>query len=80
VRSGASVWFTRPADGAGGNSCDRDREGGIVDLTRLHEELASVVLVGRDLTEVLTDIIRVARTPMPASEATSITLIRRRSR
>lgn len=46
------------------------------DLKRLHEDLARVVLIGRDLTEVLADITSVARRSMPGTEATSITLIR----
>lgn len=46
------------------------------DMTQLHEDLARVVLVGRDLTEVLTDITSVARRSMVGAEATSITLIR----
>jgi GAF domain-containing protein len=46
------------------------------DVTRLHQELAKVVLVGRDLTDVLNDITKVARQAVPAPEAASITLIR----
>jgi GAF domain-containing protein len=46
------------------------------ELSDLHENLARVVLVGRDVTEVLSDIIGVARKAMPAVEAASITLIR----
>lgn len=46
------------------------------DLNHLHEDLARVVLIGRDLSEVLTDLTRVARKAMPAVEAASITLIR----
>jgi GAF domain-containing protein len=45
-------------------------------VKRLHEELARIVLVGRDLSEVLAEIARVARSALPGSEATSITLIR----
>ena len=45
-------------------------------ITRLHEELARVTLVGRNLNEVLTDITGIARRAMPGSEAASITLIR----
>jgi GAF domain-containing protein len=45
------------------------------DLTRLHEELARIVLVGRDLSAVLDDIVRTARRAMPGPEAASITLI-----
>jgi GAF domain-containing protein len=44
-------------------------------LTLLHEELASIVLVGRDLAAVLTDLTSIARDVMPAAEAVSITLI-----
>ncbi|MET0863406.1 MAG: GAF and ANTAR domain-containing protein [Nakamurella sp.] len=47
------------------------------DLTALHEALAGVVLGGRDLPEVLTDITTIARREMHGSEASSITLIRR---
>jgi len=46
------------------------------DLTELHQALARVVLGGRDLTEVLTEIAGIARGAMPGSEASSITLIR----
>ena len=46
------------------------------DLTALHEALAGVVLGGRDLTGVLTEIAGIARRAMPGSEASSITLIR----
>lgn len=46
------------------------------DLSKLHEELATVVLVGRDLADVLDEITKVARRAMPATEAASITLIR----
>ena len=46
------------------------------DLNGLHQDLARVVLVGRDLSEVLSDITSVARKAMPAVEAASITLIR----
>ena len=46
------------------------------DVTRLHQELATVVLAGRDLSEVLGEITTIARRAMPGSEATSITLIR----
>ena len=45
-------------------------------LSRLHEELARVVLVGRGLADVLGEITRVARRAMPGAEAASITLIR----
>lgn len=46
------------------------------DLTTLHEELAAVVLVGRNLHDVLTETTSVARRAMPAADAVSITLIR----
>jgi len=46
------------------------------DLTTLHQQLAAIVLVDRDLDEVLTDITQVARQAMPGAEAASITLIR----
>jgi GAF domain-containing protein len=45
-------------------------------LVDLHRELAGVVLVGRDLPEVLTEVVRIARRAIPGSDATSITLIR----
>jgi GAF domain-containing protein len=48
----------------------------MVDMTTLHEELARVVLVGRDLADVLAELTTIARRAMPGSEATSITLIR----
>jgi GAF domain-containing protein len=47
-----------------------------VSLGALHQELAAVVLVGRELPEVLTEIVQIARRAIPGSEATSITLIR----
>ena len=46
------------------------------DLTALHQALAGVVLGGRCLAEVLTEITGIARGAMPGSEASSITLIR----
>ncbi|SEQ74233.1 GAF and ANTAR domain-containing protein [Microlunatus flavus] len=46
------------------------------DLRTLHEELVAVVLVGRDLDQVLAEIVGVARRGMPGAEAVSITLIR----
>lgn len=46
------------------------------DLTALHQALAGVVLGGRGLAEVLTEITGIARTAMPGAEASSITLIR----
>jgi GAF domain-containing protein len=45
-------------------------------LGALHQELAGVVLVGRELPEVLTEIVHISRRAIPGSEATSITLIR----
>ena len=48
----------------------------MLDLNDLHGNLGRVVLVGRDLSEVLSDIVGVARKAMPAVEAASITLIR----
>ena len=45
-------------------------------LGALHQELARVVLVDRDLAEVLAEIVAVSRRAVPGSEATSITLIR----
>ena len=46
------------------------------DMTALHEALAGVVLVDRDLSEVLTEIVGIARRSIPGAEASSITLIR----
>jgi GAF domain-containing protein len=48
----------------------------MADMRTLHEELARVVLVGRDLAEVLGELTSVARRAMPGSESASITLIR----
>jgi GAF domain-containing protein len=45
-------------------------------LGSLHRELARVVLVGRELPEVLTEVVGIARRAIPGAEATSITLIR----
>jgi len=44
-------------------------------LGALHERLAGVVLVGRELPEVLTEIVQISRSVMPGADATSITLI-----
>jgi GAF domain-containing protein len=46
------------------------------DLTRLHEALASVVLVDRDFNQILSEITSIARDAMPGPDAASITLIR----
>jgi GAF domain-containing protein len=45
-------------------------------LGALHAELAGVVLVGRELAAVLTEIVQISRRAIPGAEATSITLIR----
>ena len=45
-------------------------------LGDLHRELAGVVLAGRELPAVLTDVVGIARRAIPGSDATSITLIR----
>jgi GAF domain-containing protein len=45
-------------------------------LGALHRDLAGVVLVGRELSEVLTEVIGIARRALPGAEASSITLIR----
>lgn len=45
------------------------------DLTDLHKALAGVVLVDRDLPDVLTEIVGIARRSIPGSEASSITLV-----
>jgi GAF domain-containing protein len=45
-------------------------------LIDLHQSLARVVVVDRDLDEVLSDITTIARTATPAFDAASITLIR----
>jgi GAF domain-containing protein len=45
-------------------------------LGALHQELARVVLVQRELPEVLTEIVQIARRAIAGSGATSITLIR----
>jgi GAF domain-containing protein len=45
-------------------------------LGALHHRLAGVVIVGRELPEVLTEIVQISREAMPGSDATSITLIR----
>lgn len=42
----------------------------------MHEALAKVVLVDRDLSAVLTEITTIARRSLPGAEAASITLIR----
>lgn len=48
----------------------------MLDMRKLHEGLAMVVLVGRDLAEVLGEITTISRRAMPGSDAASITLIR----
>ncbi len=45
-------------------------------LSALHQELAGVVVVGRELDDVLSEIVQIARRAMPGSDASSITLIR----
>ncbi|MBB3678611.1 GAF and ANTAR domain-containing protein [Modestobacter versicolor] len=45
-------------------------------LSSLHAELAGVVLVGRELPDVLTEIVQISRRAIPGADATSITLIR----
>jgi GAF domain-containing protein len=45
-------------------------------LGALHQQLARVVLVGRELPDVLTEIVQISRRAIPGAEATSITLIR----
>jgi GAF domain-containing protein len=45
-------------------------------LGALHRELAQVVLVDRELSEVLDEIVQIARRALPGAEASSITLIR----
>ena len=45
-------------------------------LGALHQELAGVVIVGRELPEVLTQIVEISRRAIGGAEATSITLIR----
>jgi GAF domain-containing protein len=45
-------------------------------LVDLHRELAGVELVGRQLPEVLAEVVGIARRAIPGSDASSITLIR----
>jgi GAF domain-containing protein len=45
-------------------------------LVELHEDLARVVLVDRDLDDVLSEITSIARRALPGPEAASITLVR----
>jgi GAF domain-containing protein len=45
-------------------------------LGALHQRLARVVLVGRELPDVLAEIVHISRGAMPGADATSITLIR----
>ena len=47
----------------------------MIGLTKLHEELAHVVVAGRELSEVLDDITGIARRALPGSDAASITLL-----
>jgi GAF domain-containing protein len=48
----------------------------MADLSALHQDLVGVVIAGRPLSEVLTEVSGIARRAMPGSAATSITLIR----
>jgi GAF domain-containing protein len=45
-------------------------------LGALHQQLAGVVLVDRELPDVLTEIVQISRRAIPGAEASSITLIR----
>ena len=45
-------------------------------LGALHQQLAGVVLVGRELPEILTEIVQISRSVMISADAVSITLIR----
>ena len=45
-------------------------------VNELHEALARVIVADRELSEVLTEITRIARRAMPGVEAASVTLIR----
>jgi GAF domain-containing protein len=45
-------------------------------LGALHQRLAGVVVVGRELPDVLTEIVQISRSAMRGADATSITLIR----
>ena len=48
----------------------------MADLIELHEDLARVVLVDRDLNDLLSEITSIARRAVPGPEAASITLLR----
>lgn len=52
----------------------------MTDLAPLHAALARVVVADRPLDQVLGEIVGIARRAIPASEAASITLIRREDR
>ncbi|MCI2237877.1 GAF and ANTAR domain-containing protein [Paenibacillus sp. TRM 82003] len=45
-------------------------------LAALHQELAGILLAGRELDAVLTDVVTTARRALPGAEAVSITLLR----
>jgi GAF domain-containing protein len=45
-------------------------------LTKLHEDLARIVVADRDLNDVLAEVTTIARRAMPGCDAASITLIR----
>jgi GAF domain-containing protein len=67
---------TRPSGRRADRRTGEDAETLTDSLGALRAELAGVVFVGRELPEVLTEIARIARRAIPATEATSITLIR----
>jgi len=48
----------------------------MADLASLHEDLSRVVLVDRDLTDVLGELSDIGRRSIPGSEAASVTLVR----
>ena len=54
----------------------RDRKPVMNNVNEVHEALARVVVADRELYEVLTEILRIARLAMPSVEAASVTLIR----
>src|SRR4051812_20244687 len=67
--------FRRAPPGAGGGD-DAGFRGRLCGVQEMLRELSRVTLVDRSLTDVLTDITRIAARGIPGAESSSITLLR----